>query len=110
MWKWIHSLVCLAFFVSAFVLLVCAFSEKFAGLFGLEILRGYPPSRLLGLSVVAVLFVIALELRETKTFLNPRAFEEEDTVLSPAMRWVTLITGSVAFLTLLAVFGFYSFS
>jgi hypothetical protein len=47
-----------------------AVSEKLANFLGLEILRGYAPSRLLAFSAVSLLFVIALQLRDIKKALN----------------------------------------
>ena len=55
-------------FVGSFVLAGFAALEKFVNLFGftLTIAGGYAPSRLLELAAVALLFVIALQLREIK--------------------------------------------
>ena len=55
-------------FVGSFVLAGTAALEKFVNLFGftLTILEGYAPFRLLELAAVALLFVIALQLREIK--------------------------------------------
>jgi hypothetical protein len=55
-------------FTAAFVLAGLAVWEKLANLFrrSLVFLSGYAPSRLLELAVVALLFVIALQLREIK--------------------------------------------
>ena len=55
-------------FVLAFALAVLAVWEKLANLVGrsLVFLGGLAPSRLLELSVMALLFVIALQLREIK--------------------------------------------
>jgi len=57
-----------AFFAGAFVLAGTAAMEKLTNIFGftLTILGGYAPSRLLELAAVALLFVIALQLREIK--------------------------------------------
>ena len=57
-----------ALFLAAFVLAGLAVWEKLANAMGLSLtfLGGYPPSRLVELSVVALLFVIALQLREMK--------------------------------------------
>ena len=55
------------FFAGAFILAGLAVWEKLANLMGLTLLRGYyDPARLLELSAVALLFVIALQLRELK--------------------------------------------
>ena len=55
-------------FVGSFVLAGLAALEKFVNLFGftLTIPGGYVPARLLELAAVALLFVIALQLREIK--------------------------------------------
>ena len=55
-------------FIAAFVSAVVAVWEKLANLFGytLVFVAGYQPSRFLELSVTALLFVIALQLREIK--------------------------------------------
>ena len=66
------KIVCRIFFVVSFILAGVAISEKLANLLGLEFLSGYPPSRLLALSVVSLLFVIALQLREIKKALNTK--------------------------------------
>ena len=60
------SLVSRAFFVLAFVLAGVAVWEKIANMLGMTLLRGYAPSRLLELSVVLLMFVIAIQLRELK--------------------------------------------
>ncbi len=53
-------------FVGAFALVGVAIWEKLTNFFGftLSFLRGYAPSDLLELSAIALLFVIALQLRE----------------------------------------------
>ena len=54
-------------FVVACVLAGMAVWEKLANLVGFTVLRGhYTPARLLEFSIVALLFVIALQLREIK--------------------------------------------
>lgn len=55
-------------FVVAFVLAGLAVWEKVANIFGrtLVFLSGYAPTRLLELAGMALLFVIALQLREIK--------------------------------------------
>lgn len=55
-------------FVLAFALAGFAVWEKVANMTGrtLVFLRGYLPSRLLELAAIALLFVIALQLREIK--------------------------------------------
>jgi hypothetical protein len=68
------SLVSLAsrvLFVASFLMAALAALEKVANLMGLTLLRGaYTPWRLLEFSVVGVLFVIALQLRELKSSLR----------------------------------------
>jgi hypothetical protein len=63
----IISLISRVFFVIAFVLAGLAVWEKLANMMGQTLLRTYTPSRLLELSVVMLLFVIAMQLRELKT-------------------------------------------
>ncbi len=60
-------------FVGALGLAVLAVLEKLSNLFGftLAFAASYPPSRLLELAAVALLFVIALELREIKASGRP---------------------------------------
>lgn len=60
------SLISRVFFVIAFVLAGLAVWEKLANVMGQTLLRGYAPSRLLELSVVILMFVIAIQLREMK--------------------------------------------
>lgn len=67
---WMKSFISRLFFIVAFVLLACAISEKMADLFGLPGLSRYSPARLLSFAVTALLFVIALELRDIKYLLN----------------------------------------
>ena len=57
-----------ALFVAAFFLAALAVLEKVVNFFGFTIvlLRGYTPSRMLELAALALLFVIALQLREIK--------------------------------------------
>jgi hypothetical protein len=57
-----------ALFVLAIALAVLAVWEKVANLVGrtLVVLGGYSPSRLLELAAIALLFVIALQLREIR--------------------------------------------
>ncbi len=59
-------------FIGAFLLGALAIWEKLANLSGFTItlLGGYVPSRLLELSAIALLFVIALQLREIKQISN----------------------------------------
>ena len=60
------SLISRALFVLAFVLAAVAIWEKLANFAGMTLLRIYSPSRLLELSVVILMFVIAIQLREMK--------------------------------------------
>ena len=55
-------------FIGAFLLAAFAIWEKLANMAGLTItlLGGYIPSRLIEFSVILLLFVIALQLREIK--------------------------------------------
>jgi hypothetical protein len=66
------SVVSRILFIVAFVLAGLAVLEKVANLAGftLTIARGYAPSRLLELSVVALVFVITLYLREIRRLLE----------------------------------------
>ena len=66
------SVVSRILFIGAFLLAALAIWEKLANLFGFTItlLGGYFPSRLLELSAIALLFVIALQLREIKQVSN----------------------------------------
>jgi hypothetical protein len=59
-------------FLVAFLLAGLAVWEKLLNAFGFTMLRGYAPSRLLEYAAVAVLFVIALQLREMKELQKPR--------------------------------------
>ena len=59
-------------FLVAFLLTGLAVWEKLLNAFGFTMLRGYAPSRLLEYAAVAVLFVIALQLREMKELQKPR--------------------------------------
>ena len=71
--KTLISLVCRVFFVVAFVFAGLAFWEKLANVTGYTLLRGaYTPWRLLELAAVALLFVVALQLREIKTALRDK--------------------------------------
>jgi hypothetical protein len=69
------SIVIRILFLLAFVLTGLAVLEKVANLAGftLAIVGGYQPSRLLELAVVALVFVIALQLREIRSLLEKPA-------------------------------------
>lgn len=64
-----------ALFVAAFLLAALAVLEKLVNFFGFTIvlLRDYTPSRMLELAALALLFVIALQLREIKKALQSGA-------------------------------------
>lgn len=62
----LSSLVNRSLFTLAFVLAALAVVEKLANLLDFTLLRGYSPSRLLEVAVVALLFVVALLLREVR--------------------------------------------
>ena len=61
-----------ALFIAAFALAALAVLEKLVNFFGFTIvlLGGYSPSRMLELAALALLFVIALQLREIKKALQ----------------------------------------
>ncbi len=63
------SLTSRVLFLLAFALAGVAVWEKLANFMNQTLLRGYAPSRLLEFSAVALLFVVALQLREMKA--NP---------------------------------------
>jgi len=64
----IASVASRVLFVAAFVLAGLAVWEKLTNMIGLSLafLGGYPPARLLELAAVALVFVIALQLRDIK--------------------------------------------
>lgn len=64
------SLVSRILFVFSFVLAALAVWEKLANMLGYTLLRIYSPWRLLEFSAIALLFVIALQLREIKLSLK----------------------------------------
>lgn len=69
--KGLTHFVARLFFLAAFALSGVAVWEKIANVLGYTLLRGhYAPSRLLELSVVVLLFVIALQLCEIKMSLG----------------------------------------
>ena len=72
MMKQLTSIVCRLFFITSFVLAGSSVSEKLANLLGLTLLRVYSPWRLMEFSVVALLFVIALQLRQIKMSLDTK--------------------------------------
>jgi hypothetical protein len=64
----IISIVCRVIFAGAAVMAALAVGEKFFNLLGFTILQAtpYSPWRLMEFTAVALLFVIALQLREIK--------------------------------------------
>ncbi|PYP45660.1 MAG: hypothetical protein DMD50_10585 [Gemmatimonadetes bacterium] len=68
----LSSVMSRVLFLVAFLLAGLAVWEKLLNAFGFTMLRGYAPSRLLEYAAVAVLFVIALQLREMKELQKPR--------------------------------------
>ena len=68
----LSSVMSRVLFLVAFLLTGLAVWEKLLNAFGFTMLRGYAPSRLLEYAAVAVLFVIALQLREMKELQKPR--------------------------------------
>jgi len=72
MMKQLTHIVCWILFVASFLLAGVAVFEKLVNFSGFTFLRGYDPWRVLELSAVALLFVIALQLRELKMFSSAR--------------------------------------
>jgi hypothetical protein len=72
MMKQLTSIVCRILFIASFVLAGVAAFEKLVNLAGYTLLRGRNPWGVLEFASVALLFVIALQLREVKTFLSAR--------------------------------------
>jgi len=68
----LSSVVSWVLFLVAFLLAGLAVWERLLNAFGFTVLRGYASSRLLEYAAVAVLFVIALQLREMKELQKPR--------------------------------------
>lgn len=68
----LSSFVSRVLFLVAFLLAGLAVWEKLLNAFGFTVLRGYAPSRLLEFAAVAVLFVVALQLREMKELWKTR--------------------------------------
>jgi hypothetical protein len=68
----LSSVMSRVLFLVAFLLAGLAVWEKLLNAVGFTVLRGYAPSRLLEYAGVAVLFVIALQLREIKELQKPR--------------------------------------
>jgi hypothetical protein len=69
----VTSVICRVFFVGAFVLAGLAIWEKIANVAGYTVLRtSFNPWRLLEFAAIALLFVIALLLREIKHGVGPK--------------------------------------
>jgi hypothetical protein len=67
------SIISRIFFILAFILLGLAVIERVANFYDYTILAGvYAAGRLLEFSVVLLLFVLALQLREVREALRPR--------------------------------------
>ena len=64
--KQLTHIVCWILFAASFVLAGIAVFEKLVNFSGYTFLGGYSPWRMLELTAVALLFVIALQLREMK--------------------------------------------
>lgn len=101
--KWMKSFISRIFFIVAFVLLASAISEKMADLFGLPGLSRYSPSRLLSYAVTALLFVIALELRDIKYLLNDQADREKEKEPPVANRKVSTFLTVISVLFLIGI-------
>ena len=68
------SLICRVLFVASFILAGLAVFEKLSNVLGYTLLRdAYAPGRLLDLAGIALLFVIALLLREIRYGVTPKA-------------------------------------
>ena len=66
------SVVSRVLFIGSFVLAGLAVWEKLANIIGYTVLRVYSPWRLLEFAAIALLFVIALQLREIKMSLETK--------------------------------------
>ena len=97
------SLVSRIFFIVAFVLLASAISAKIADIFGLPGLSYYPPSRQLSLAVTALLFVIALELRDIKYLLNAQFDGEKENEPSASNRKSSIFLTVISVLLLIGI-------
>ena len=75
--KQITSIICRILFVASFILAGLGVLEKLVNFFGYTLLRVYDPWRLLELSAVAILLVIALQLREIKLSSERKALTDE---------------------------------
>lgn len=68
----LSSVTCRILFIGAFVLAGLAVWEKLANILGYTLLRDYAAGRFLEFSIVALVFVIALQLRELKVLLGTK--------------------------------------
>lgn len=67
----ITSLICRILFLASFAIAGVAVWEKLANLMGMTLTRGYySNTQLLEFSAIALLFVLALQLREIKSVLS----------------------------------------
>ena len=71
--KKLTSIISRILFIASFIITGLAVWEKLSNMVGYTLTRGYYNNwQLLVFSAVALLFVIALQLRELKTFLSAR--------------------------------------
>ncbi len=69
----LNSFVCRILFIVAFALAALAILEKLLNFAGYTLIRAFLPGRLLELSAIVLLFVIALLLREVRHLLTAKA-------------------------------------
>ena len=73
MMKQITSLISRILFIASFIIAGIALWEKLANLIGLTLTRGYySNTQLLEFSIIALLFVIAIQIREIKLSLESK--------------------------------------
>jgi len=71
--KQITSLISRILFIASFIIAGIALWEKLANLIGLTLTRGYySNTQLLDFSIIALLFVIAIQIREIKLSLESK--------------------------------------
>jgi hypothetical protein len=73
--KTLEPLIRRVFFYGAFVLLVVAAVEKVANILGTSLLKAYKPRDLLEWVVIALIFAIAMELRQIRLLLGSKSGE-----------------------------------
>lgn len=73
--KTLEPLMRRVFFVGAFVFAVSAAVEKIANILGTSLLKGYRPHDLLEWAVIALIFVIAMELHQIRLLLSSKSGE-----------------------------------